>query len=248
VRTQNLNDPSRRDRRPRSTPSAQPAEIAWTDQTDPVHQEEQSPSEVLTIGAIRRRPSFARPPLPRVRMAGLGLLAAAGAVLCIKAWPPSAPTALTADTQPPRPPETIAACAAYTCTQMPGAPTALAQTLRAALPNQQTYIALTTLDSHTGRVHRIQIDTTLPGHISLRMLIDRPTQQITTPTPWSFTADGDSPWPSHANRQLIATNGCTIDTDLQGPPNPAAHQELPTALAEHIAEAAARASTAIAWQ
>jgi hypothetical protein len=181
-------------------------------------------------------------------MAWLSLLAVAGTVLCIKAWPSSAPTALTADTQPPRPPENTAACTAYTCTQMPGAPTALAQALRAALPNHQTYIALTTRDARTGRVHRIQIDATLPDHTSLRLTIHRPTQQITTPTPWSFTADGDSPWPSHANRQLISTNGCTIDIELHGSTNPGAHPELPTALAEHIAEAAARVAPAITWE
>jgi hypothetical protein len=131
---------------------------------------------------------------------------------------------------------------------MPGAPTALAQALRAALPNHQTYIALTTRDAHTGRVHRIQIDATLPSHVSMRIIIDRPIRQIAIPTPWSFTADGDSPWPSHANRQLLATNGCTIDIELHGSTNSAARPELPTALAEHIAEAAARVAPAMTWE
>jgi hypothetical protein len=249
VKTQNPYEPIRRDRRSRSTPpSAQHTGITWTDQTDPAHRKEHSPSEVLSIGETRRRRSLDRPQLRRAHMAWLGLLAVAGTVVCIKAWPSSAPTALTADTQPPRPPQTIAACTAHTCTQIPGAPTALAQALRAALPNKQTYHTLTTRDAHTGRVHRMQIDATLPGHISLRLTIDRPTQQIATPTPWSFTADGDSPWPSHANRQLIATNGCTIGIELHGSTNGAAHQDLPTALAEHIAEAAARAAPAITWQ
>jgi hypothetical protein len=249
VKTQNLDEPIRRDRRSRSTPpSAQHAEITWTDQPDPAHHEEHSPSEVLSIGETRRRPSLDRPRLRRARMAGLGLLAVAGAVLCIKAWPSSAPTALTAATPPPRPPETSAACTAHTCTQITGAPTALAQALHAALPNKQTYIALTTRDAHTGRVHRIQIDATLPGHISIRLTIDRPIQQIATPTPWSLTADGDSPWPSHADRRLVAANGCAIDIELQASTNPAAHRELPTALAEHIAEAAARAAPTITWQ
>lgn len=249
MKTQNLDEPIRRDRRSRSTPpSAQPTGITWTDQTDPAHHEEHSPSEVLSIGPTHRRPSLDRPRLRRARMARLSLLAVAGAVLCIKAWPSSAPTALTADTQPPRPPETSAACTAHTCTQEPGAATALAQALHAALPNKQTYHTLTTRDARTGRVHRIQIDVTLPDHTSLHIIIDRPTQQITTPTPWSFTADGDSPWASHANRRLISTNGCTIDTELHRSTNPAAHPELPTALAEHIAEAAARAAPTITWQ
>jgi hypothetical protein len=36
--------------------------------------------------------------------------------------------------------------------------------------------------------------------------------------------------------------------ELHGSTIPAAHPELPTALAEHIAEAAARALPAISWQ
>jgi len=248
VKTQNLYEPIQRDRWSRSTPpSAQPTGITWTDQTDPAHQEEQSRSEVLSIGATRGRPSLDRPLLRRARMAGLGLLTVAGAVLCIKAWPSSAPTALTADPQPPRP-EIIAACTADTCTQQPGAPTALAQALHAALPHQQTYIALTSRDSHTGRVHRIHIDVALPDHTWLRIIIDRPIQQIATPTPWSLTADGDSPWPSHASRRLIADNGCAVDTEVEGSTNAVAHQDLPTAFAEHIAEAAAGAAPSITWQ
>ena len=187
MKTQNLYEPIQRDRWSRSTPpSAQPTGITWTDQTDPAHQEEQSPSEVLSIGATRGRPSLDRPLLRRARMAGLGLLTVAGAVLCIKAWPSSAPTALTADTQPPRHPKSSQHAPRTPAPSNPGAPTALAQALHAALPHQQTYIALTTRDSHTGRVHRIHIDVTLPDHTWLRIIIDRPIQQIATPTPWSF--------------------------------------------------------------
>ena len=60
------------------------AEVTWTDQTDPAHQEEQSPSEVLSVGAPSRQRSLDRPQLRRAHMAWLSLLAVAGAVLCIK--------------------------------------------------------------------------------------------------------------------------------------------------------------------
>ena len=88
----------------------------------------------------------------------------------------------------------------------------------------------------------------LPDRIWLHLIIHQPTQQIATPTPWTLTAEGESPWPSHASRHLISANGSQVDIELHGPANPLAHRELPTALAEQVAEAAARAAPAIAWE
>jgi hypothetical protein len=132
--TENLHGPIRRERRSRSTPpSAQRTEITWTDQTDPAHHEEHSPQRgPVSTGATRRRPSLDGPQLRRARMAWLGLLAVAGIVLCIKMWPSSAPTALTADMQLPHAAETSAACP-RTHAPRNQAPTALAQALHAAI-------------------------------------------------------------------------------------------------------------------
>lgn len=52
----------------------------------------------------------------------------------------------------------------------------------------------TTREARTGRIHLIRLDAMLPGHIALHLVIERPTQQIVTPTPWTLTADGNSPW------------------------------------------------------
>jgi hypothetical protein len=246
VDTQTLTRRVLRDHQSASTFSALEGEIIWADLTDQDSQGEQSPTEILSVGPTGRRHPRNRERPGRARLAWLCLLAVVGAVLCIKIWPTSS-SRPAVDPQPTHAPTSIAGCSAHTCTEGAGAPASLARVLRSALPKQQPYRSITTRDARTGHIQRIQIDTVLPGHVLLRIGLDRPTQEIATPTPWTLTADGNSPRPSHAGRRLISPNGCALDVELEDPTSPASPGDLPTALAEQVAEAVARAAPGLPW-